>query len=127
MSNLRAKRSLTELGRNVKFARLARSFARLDLAERAGVSEKTVQRIELGDPGVGIGNLAAILAALGEPDALARILRIEEDAVGLSRAVEGLPKRGKTFGRYRGTPAGRIADGGPAGGEAPDDDEGFGF
>lgn len=121
MSNLRAKRSLVELGRNIKFARLARSLARLDLAERAGVSEKTVQRIELGDPGVGIGNLASVLAALGESDALARILRIEDDAVGLSRAVEALPKRGKAFGKRRGTLAG------PAGGGTAGDDEGVGF
>ncbi len=120
MSNLRAKRSLTELGRNVKFARLARGFARLDLAQRAGVSEKTVQRIELGDHGVGIGNLALVLAALGEPDALARILRIETDPVGLSRAVETLPKRGKTFGKRRVTPVDRT--------DTPtDDDQGVGF
>ncbi len=67
MSNFRAQRSLAELGRNIKRARLARSLARLDLAERASVSEKTVQRLEFGDPGVGIGNLAAILRPWESP------------------------------------------------------------
>ena len=77
MSNLRAQRALVDLGRNIKQARLARRLAMLDLAERAGVSEKTIQRLERGDAGVGIGKLAGVLAALGEPDALAEILRIE--------------------------------------------------
>lgn len=120
MSNLRVKRSLTELGHNVKVARLSRGFARLDLAQRAGVSEKTVQRIELGDPGVGMGNLALVLAALGDPDALARIMRIETDPIGFSRAVESLPKRGKTFGKSRVAGVDRTDP--PA-----DDDEGVGF
>ncbi|KZZ23043.1 transcriptional regulator, partial [Sulfitobacter sp. HI0082] len=94
MSNLRAQRALVNLGRNIKQARLARRLAMLDLAERAGVSEKTIQRLERGDAGVGIGKLAGVLAALGEPDALAEILRIEEDPVGLSLAVDAIPKRG---------------------------------
>ncbi|WP_424934767.1 helix-turn-helix domain-containing protein [Amaricoccus macauensis] len=121
MSNLRARRALTELGENIKRARLARRLARFDLSERAGVSEKTVQRLENGDPGVGIGNLAAVLAALGDPDALARILRFENDAVALSRAIEALPKRGKTFGRRGSAQADRGHD------ISDDDDEGTGF
>lgn len=85
------------------------------------MSEKTVQRLELGDPGVGIGNLAAVLAALGESDALAQILRIEEDAVGLSRALETLPKRGRTFRKRGGSQTRDDHD------AAAEDDEGTGF
>lgn len=121
MSNLRAQRALAELGRNIKRARLARSLARLDLAERASVSEKTIQRLELGDPGVGIGNLAAVLAALGGSDGLAQILQIEDDAVGLSRALETLPKRGKSFGKRGGSQARDDHD------ASAEDDEGTGF
>lgn len=120
MSNLRAQRSLLDLAQNIKQARLARRWAMADLAERAGVSVKTLQRLEQGDGGVGIGNLAAVLAAMGESDALARILRIEDDAVGLSRALEALPKRGKTYRKpHRAGDAEEVRD--------TDDDEGVGF
>lgn len=66
--NLRAQRTLGNIGRNIRQARLARRLAMRDLAERANVSEKTIQRLERGDAGVGIGNLAAVLAALGGDD-----------------------------------------------------------
>lgn len=122
MSNLRAQRALVNLGRNIKRARLARRLAMLDLAERASVSEKTIQRLERGDAGVGIGNLAAVLAALGEPDALAQILRIEEDAVGLSRALDAIPQRGISYVKRRGV---RAPDSRPE--AESDDDEGVGF
>ncbi|WP_209427654.1 helix-turn-helix transcriptional regulator [Pararhodobacter sp. SW119] len=110
------------LGRNIKQARLARRLAMLDLAERASVSEKTIQRLERGDAGVGIGNLARVLAALGEPDALAQILRIEEDAVGLSRALDAIPRRGISYvkrGRERAASSRAETE--------RDDDEGVGF
>lgn len=122
MSSLRAQRSLSMLGRNLRQARLARRFAMADLAERAGVSEKTIQRLERGDPGVGIGNLASVLAALGDPTALDRVLRIEEDVVGLSRAIEATPQRGRSFGSRRKEPSTGAPTSAP-----PDDDEGVGF
>lgn len=122
MSSLRAQRSLSTLGRNLRQARLARRFAMADLAERAGVSEKTIQRLERGDPGVGIGTLASVLAALGDPAALDRVLRIEDDTVGLSRAIEATPQRGRSFGSRRKEPStGTPAD------APPEDDEGVGF
>ena len=103
-------------------SRLARRLGMLDLAERASLSEKTIQRLERGDAGVGIGNLAAVLAALGEPDALAQILRIEEDAVGLSRALDAIPQRGRSYVKRGGarTPDSRTETEGDA-------DEGVGF
>lgn len=122
VANLRAQRALVNLGHNIKRARLARRLAMLDLAERASVSEKTIQRLERGDAGVGIGNLAAVLAALGEPDALAQILRIEEDAVGLSRALDAIPQRGISYVKRGGA---RAPDSRPA--AEGDDDEGVGF
>jgi transcriptional regulator with XRE-family HTH domain len=97
MASLKAIRSLTDLGQNIRQARLARRFTMTDLAMRADVSERTLMRLEKGDPGVGIGNLAAVLAALGSPAALADLMSPENDAVGLSRALQAVPKRGRTF------------------------------
>lgn len=97
MVSLKAMRSLTDLGQNIRQARLARRFTMADLAMRADVSERTLMRLEKGDPGVGIGNLAAVLAALGSPAVLADLMSPENDTVGLSRALEAVPKRGRTF------------------------------
>ena len=97
MASLKAMRSLTDLGQNIRQARLARRFSMAELAMRADVSERTLMRLEKGDPGVGIGNLAAVLAALGSPAVLADLMSPENDAVGLSRALQAVPKRGRTF------------------------------
>ena len=97
MASLKAMRSLSDLGRNIRQARLARRFTMAELAMRADVSERTLMRLEKGDPGVGIGNLAAVLAALGSPAVLADLMSPENDAVGLSRALKAVPKRGRTF------------------------------
>lgn len=97
MTSLNAIRSLAALGRNIRQARLARRFSIAELAARAGISERTLNRLEKGDGGVGIGNLASVLGALGQADALADLLSPENDAVGLSRALQGVPKRGRSF------------------------------
>ncbi|WP_412051756.1 helix-turn-helix domain-containing protein [Hoeflea sp. Naph1] len=90
-------RSLSDLGQNIRQARLARRFTMAELAMRANVSERTLMRLEKGDPGVGIGNLASVLAALGSPAVLADLMSPENDPVGLSRALEAVPKRGRSF------------------------------
>jgi transcriptional regulator with XRE-family HTH domain len=101
-----------------------------DLAERAGVSEKTVQRLEKGDPGVGVGTLAAILAALGDPGGLERVLRPEDDPIGLSRAIETTPQRGRSSRRKAAGGRAGEADA-PSGGDASrgasSDEDGVGF
>lgn len=97
MSNLKALRSLTDLGQNLRQARLSRRFSLAELATRADVSERTLIRLEKGDPGVGIGNLAAVLAALGTPEGLADLMSPENDPVGLARALDNVPKRGRSF------------------------------
>jgi transcriptional regulator with XRE-family HTH domain len=97
MASLKAIRSLSDLGQNLKQARLSRRFSIAELAARADVSERTLMRLEKGDPGVGIGNLTSVLAALGSPVALAEIMSPENDAVGFSRALQAVPKRGRSF------------------------------
>ncbi|MCA0270884.1 MAG: helix-turn-helix domain-containing protein [Proteobacteria bacterium] len=107
MPNLKALRSLSGLGRNLRQARLSRRFSIAELAARADLSERTLIRLEKGDPGVGIGNLAAVMAALGSPEGLADLMSPENDPVGLSRALDAVPKRGRSF---KTTKAGDAAD-----------------
>lgn len=97
MASLKAMRSLSDLGQNLRQARLARRFTMAELAMRADVSERTLMRLEKGDPGVGIGNLASVLAALGSPAVLADLMAPENDAVGLSHALQAVPRRGRSF------------------------------
>lgn len=110
MSNLKALRSLTKLGQNLRQARLSRRFSIAELATRADLSARTLIRLEKGDPGVGIGNLAAVMAALGSPQGLADLMSPENDPVGLSRALSAVPKRGRSFKPAKAGTAGKGPD-----------------
>ncbi len=65
------------------------------LADRAFTSRSTLQRIEAGDPGVGIGIYAAVLQALGLLDELAAVADVSRDSVGQSLATADLPIRAR--------------------------------
>lgn len=97
MSSPKSKSALARLGRDMRAARLRRNIARADLAVRAGTSASTIVRLENGDPGVGIGTLADVLASLGLVDRLADLVDVRHDELGLALAAEKLPQRGRTF------------------------------
>ncbi len=56
---------LKELGEQIQLARLRRKFSAEQIAERAGMSRKTVYNIEQGSPSVAIGNYLQVLFVLG--------------------------------------------------------------
>lgn len=67
---------LIELGENIKLARLRRKLSAAQVAERAGVSRKTLYSMENGSAGVAIGNYGMVLFVLGlEKD----LLKVAED------------------------------------------------
>jgi transcriptional regulator with XRE-family HTH domain len=70
----RLTRLLEEVGVNIKLARLRRKFSAEVVAQRAGISRKTLSRVEKGDPAVSLGIYARVLQAL----------RLEEDLRGLA-------------------------------------------
>ena len=120
--SLNARRALEVLGTNIKIARLKRRISVREFAERAGVSERTIIRLEKGDDGVSIGTLAMACLVIGEIDRVSDLLDSGSDETGLLLDREALPKR---IDRKRGSrPAaagkGKIALSG-------DDDEGVGF
>lgn len=86
-------RAITRLGEDVSRARRRRRLSRTSLAERSGVSESTLKRLEGGDGAVALENLARTLYVLGELDRLARLLDAATDELGLQLADEQLPKR----------------------------------
>lgn len=65
------------------------------VANRAFTSRPTLQRIEAGDPGVGIGIYASVLQALGLLDNLRKLAAPGVDEVGLALSEEALPQRAR--------------------------------
>jgi hypothetical protein len=61
---------LALLGANLTIARKRRRESLRAWASRIGISVRTVQRMEAGDPGVGIGIYTTALWAIGRSDAI---------------------------------------------------------
>jgi hypothetical protein len=65
-----ATQALQQLGINLALARVRRKESLRTWAKRIGVSVRTLQRLEDGDPGVGMGVYAAALWLMGRSEAL---------------------------------------------------------
>ncbi len=59
------QRHLSEVGENIRLARLRRRFSASIVAERAGMTRTTLRSIERGDPSVTFGAYARVLLTLG--------------------------------------------------------------
>lgn len=58
-------RILIEVGENLRLARLRRRLSAQQIADRAGISRSTLQKVEKGSPSVSMGNLLQVLVVLG--------------------------------------------------------------
>jgi len=69
------------MGEQIKLGRKQRGWTERDLAERAGMSRATLQKIEKGDMGVAIGSVFELAALVGvklfEPDSVPLVRQIE--------------------------------------------------
>src|ERR1700742_2676818 len=90
---LAVRRALQKLGGDIRDARKRRGLTAEVVAERAFTSRPTLQRIEAGDDGVGIGIYAAVLNALGLLDHLTDLADPLRDAVGQQLSADALPQR----------------------------------
>ena len=81
------------LGDNIRNARLRRRLPQSVVAERAGVSLNTLSKVENGDCGVSIGNIASILNAVGLLHLLTSLASSENDDAGLLMEEKNLPRR----------------------------------
>lgn len=59
------RRILSEMGENIKLARLRRKLSSEQVAERANISRPTLSSIEKGKPTVSIGSYLEVLQVLG--------------------------------------------------------------
>jgi transcriptional regulator with XRE-family HTH domain len=97
----KAASALKKLGHDVQIARKRREFTQQRLADGAGISRATVQKVEAGDPGVSLGALAMVLLVLGESNRLEQLLDVARDGVGLTISVRDLPQRVRSPRRPR--------------------------
>ena len=95
MANLHVSRSLKKFGSDIRSARLRRRLRMGRAAERAGISTKTLASIEKGETGVSVGNVAAVIYALGMGTPFSELLDQKNDAFGLMLDEERLPKRAR--------------------------------
>lgn len=87
------RRGLKNLGESLKKARIRRRLKMVTVADRAGVSRETLAKIQRGDPGVSMGNYAAVIFALGLGTEWMNLADITEDRVGQMLDEERLPSR----------------------------------
>jgi transcriptional regulator with XRE-family HTH domain len=71
---------LSELGENIRLARLRRKLSTEQVAERAGISRPTLYEIERGKSTVSIGNYAQVLSVLGLENDLVNVAK--DDLLG---------------------------------------------
>lgn len=55
------------LGEQISIARRQRRWSQRDLAERAGVTPRTLAKVERGDPSVGLGTAFELASLVGVP------------------------------------------------------------
>lgn len=84
---------LRRLGENLAIARKRRFESRKTWAQRIGVSEPTLTRMEAGDPSVGMGIYATALWMMGRAQHLAEVAAPEHDMGALEDAVRAAQKR----------------------------------
>jgi len=88
----RLARTIAGIGENIKKARLRRAHSAATVAQRAGITPKTLYRVERGDPAVALGIYARVLQALRLENDLASIAA--DDVLGRKLQDAGLkPKR----------------------------------
>ena len=87
------ERTLRKLGSDLRDARRRRRIPTRIMAERAGISRTTINKLEKGDPGISMGNYATTLFILGLLDRLAELADVRHDELGLDLADELLPQR----------------------------------
>ena len=84
---------LRQLGEDLTVARKRRGESRRQWAERIGVSEPTLMRMEQGDASVALGIYATALWLMGRSSELAKLATPESDLGALEISINAAKKR----------------------------------
>lgn len=87
------QRILSELGENIRLARLRRRFSAAIVAERAGIARNTLRAIERGEASVMLGAYANVLLTLGLEKDLKSLAR--DDELGRKLQDANLPVKAR--------------------------------
>lgn len=87
--------ALEKLGADLAVARLRRKESLKTWAQRMGVSVPTLQRLEAGDPGVGIGIVATALWLIQRDGELRNLAAPEHDQGAIERDIRAAVELGR--------------------------------
>ena len=87
------QQKLSEVGENIRLARLRRKWSEALVAERAGIARNTLRAIEKGDPNVTFGSCVNVLHCLGLENDLKLIGR--DDVLGRKLQDAGLSTKAR--------------------------------
>ncbi len=87
------RRLMSQLGENLRLARLRRRLSAEMVAERAGISRVTLHKIETGTPSVAIGSFFMVLHVLGLEQGFATLAADDEFGRRLQDLDLGTRKR----------------------------------
>lgn len=88
-------RQFKTLGEDLKLARLRRNLSAEVVAQRAGISRMTLNKIENGNPAVAMGNYFMVLHVLGLSEDFGKLAANDEFGQGLMDARLTPKKRAK--------------------------------
>ena len=89
---------LQQVGKNIKIARMRRNITIQELANRVHVDERTISRLEKGDPSINFKNLVTVLITLGISDSVLNLAEVGVVVLmfqaGLETDIDELKKSG---------------------------------
>lgn len=95
MAAYRIDEQLDTFGEHVRGWRMVLGLTAQQVSERAGITRDTLRKIESGDPGVGFGNVAQVLRAVGVLDQAVDAIDPLESDIGRLRAGNLSKKRAR--------------------------------
>ena len=90
-----ALRSLMGLGERLREARLRRNWTQALAAEKAGLSESSIKKVEGGSTRISVSAYLALLDVYGASTALDQVLAAGADTLGEALSRSGLRKRAR--------------------------------
>ncbi|MEQ8860984.1 MAG: helix-turn-helix domain-containing protein [Pseudomonadales bacterium] len=85
--------ALVGLGERLRQARLRRNWTQEQTAEKAGLSESSVKKVEAGSPRIMIAAYLSVLDVFGAPNAFDAVLAPGDDTLGEALARSALRQR----------------------------------